>query len=558
MSPLKSLFLLSVLLLSTIPSSHQMGADLFDETLERIHTGIFPGSYGVDCSFPIHHMDVVKNYDWLPEADSKPNGDSPAITSVGKQLGKIKSYVTSSNNQYDPSSPANPLSWKQKTQYEENMAGCGERYSKGSCLSTERDRVAMNLRQPASMTNYTELGFAKVMMPEDLFGEIKDFWKKYKDSGRKDEEWPTGNTYTNHWSKPTMMVNLENRKLRGGMDLKNKIWAGSRDILEKWVDQELTATSLYGIRIYQDGHVLAPHVDRMPLVVSCIINVDQDLDEPWPLEVYAHNGLSYNVTMEPGEMILYESHSVIHGRPFALSGRFMANIFVHYEPHGHTLRHQEKTRIAKEEIEAAKRGGKTPKELDEEYAERALNQQGGGHEHFQVVEGDDTNDDFAAKEALAEEMEEEDNDDLDAYRPVYILKGSEEDNRWRSTYLRTHKVKSPDNYDNAVTGSNFPIHKAAQKGDFLLVQREVNRAKDKKAAVSSGDANGWEPLHEAARGGHLEIAKFLVDSGADINKRVNFGEGPSAARLAKEAHGNDHPIVAWFREMKALDLGPEL
>ena len=153
-----------------------------------------------------------------------------------------------------------------------------------------------------------------------------------------------------------MMVNLENRKLRGGMDLKNKIWAGSRDILEKWVDQELTATSLYGIRIYQDGHVLAPHVDRMPLVVSCIINVDQDLDEPWPLEVYAHNGLSYNVTMEPGEMILYESHSVIHGRPFALSGRFMANIFVHYEPHGHTLRHQEKTRIAKEEIEAAKRG----------------------------------------------------------------------------------------------------------------------------------------------------------------------------------------------------------
>jgi prolyl 4-hydroxylase len=63
-----------------------------------------------------------------------------------------------------------------------------------------------------------------------------------------------------------------------------------------------------------------------------IINVDQDVDEDWPLEVYGHDGKAYNVTMKPGDMVLYESHSIIHGRPFPLKGRFYANIFVHFEP----------------------------------------------------------------------------------------------------------------------------------------------------------------------------------------------------------------------------------
>jgi prolyl 4-hydroxylase len=33
-------------------------------------------------------------------------------------------------------------------------------------------------------------------------------------------------------------------------------------------------------------------------------------------------------------MVLYESHSVLHGRPFPLKGRFFANVFVHFEPIG--------------------------------------------------------------------------------------------------------------------------------------------------------------------------------------------------------------------------------
>ena len=58
---------------------------------------------------------------------------------------------------------------------------------------------------------------------------------------------------------------------------------------------------------------MATHVDRLPLVSSAIINVDQDLDEPWPLEVVGHDGKAHNVTMLLGDLVLYESHSVLHG-----------------------------------------------------------------------------------------------------------------------------------------------------------------------------------------------------------------------------------------------------
>jgi prolyl 4-hydroxylase len=113
--------------------------------------------------------------------------------------------------------------------------------------------------------------------------------------------------------------------------------------------------------------------------------------------VYGHDGKATNVTMEPGDMILYESHSVLHGtllleayfdtlkctsrlsnsqsypeivrqnvgRPFALKGRFMANIFIHFEPNGHSLRHNTKTES----------GG----DVDKKYRD-ALQRGSGGHE----------------------------------------------------------------------------------------------------------------------------------------------------------------------------------
>lgn len=144
-----------------------------------------------------------------------------------------------------------------------------------------------------------------------------------------------GNVYVNHWDSPTTMISFENKNFRGGFDVKQQIWDAVKPIIEEWTGKKVVQTSLYGIRFYHDKAVLSPHVDRLPLVSSAIIQVDQDVDEDWPVEVYGRDGKAYNVTMKPGDMVLYESHTTIHGRPFPMKGRFYANIFCHFAPIDH-------------------------------------------------------------------------------------------------------------------------------------------------------------------------------------------------------------------------------
>lgn len=272
---------------------------------------------------------------------------------------------------------------------------------------------------------------------------MKKFWDANKDKASP-EKWGVGNTYTNNWKFPTKMVSVENSGLRGGgYGLKQQIWDAARDTISEWTGQELTECSLYGIRIYEGGSVLAPHVDRLPLVSSAIINVAQDVEEPWPLEVIGHDGIAQNVTMEPGDMVLYESHSVIHGRPFPMVGKYYANIFVHFEPVGHTKRHHDHDTDAGEDV-------------DEKYKE-ALAKGSGGHET--------------------------DNDGL----PPYIIRGSKEEAHWRATHPDGQKTKKKASFTTGSTGA----HLAAQGGD---VDKLKEVTKTDKTMVHAKDANGWQPV----------------------------------------------------------------
>ncbi|KAL7450256.1 hypothetical protein ACHAWC_002198 [Mediolabrus comicus] len=377
----------------------------------------------------------------------------------------------------------------------------------GFDISFPITRLDMNARQPQSMLNYTELGFSKIKAPKKLFTAIKKFWDDNNGVVNEEpEEWDAGNTYTNHWDSPTFMLNIEESKFHGGGDkLKKMIWDGAKSTLEKWTGQELQPCSLYGIRKYSTGAVLAPHVDRLPLVSSAIINVAQDLDEPWPLEVYAHDGKAYNITMEPGEMILYESHSVVHGRPFPLKGRFYANVFIHFEPVGHSVDH-----------------GFDPE----------------NEAHMDTIQ----------------EIKSGFNKGL----PPYILDGSLEAAVWRR--------ENPDGWEpfekyeadeEEGTGANG-AHYASNIGDVETLLHIIENPQHRAEMIHEHDNNGWLPIHEAARGGHHEIVKVLVDNGVDINERTDFGEGQSVLNLAYDYHEEDHPFIDFLVSLGAEDLGPEL
>lgn len=62
------------------------------------------------------------------------------------------------------------------------------------------------------------------------------------------------------------------------------------------------------------------------------------MDEDWVLRVYDKHGNAVNITMERGDMVLYERGTFVHGRPFPMKGYLYANFFINCEPSGEHLK----------------------------------------------------------------------------------------------------------------------------------------------------------------------------------------------------------------------------
>lgn len=180
-----------------------------------------PPEYGVDCSTPIHHGINKKECPYF----------------------------------YD--------------QYVKMLSGCYKLYSKKECDANEVDRWRMNLAQPVTQHNYTEVGFKYMKAPKELFDPILKFYEENKDK-KKEEKWYRGSTIVNSWDSPSYMVSLEDASLRGGQVLKKFIWDSMKPIIEEWVGHKLEPTSLYGVRVYSPGAVLATRKTQSLFVVFFI------------------------------------------------------------------------------------------------------------------------------------------------------------------------------------------------------------------------------------------------------------------------------------------------
>jgi len=420
--------------------------------------------YGVDVSFPIHH--------------------------------------------YLHALSANPTKRHFAKRYDDLMSGCYKAYTQHECDGNEHARIDMNLNQPRSQHNYTDMGFKKMRIPEDLWKDIQEFWNENKDKERV-ENWPRGNTYVNHWEVPSYMVSTGERSLRLKRSIHEEIVEKMTPLLEEWTGKKLQHTSLYGIRVYKNGAILATHVDRLPLVSSAILQIAQDINEPWPVEVYSHEGKAYNVTMVPGDMVLYESHTVLQGRPFPLNGKFYANIFVHYIPVDH-----------EEENEKDRQRGKVVDiPADAEWA-------------------------AAAKQQMKRKLKPERNEvghEQQNHDPAEIKK--------RVDIISNKKTESQ-NTDKTprVVDGQTALHRAAASGNLELVEKMLTQSSD---LLHARDANDWQAIHEAARSGQLDVLKFLVDMGADFGARTSNGGTPLF--WAKAKLPASHPVISYLEGIGAPD-----
>lgn len=142
-------------------------------------------------------------------------------------------------------------------------------------------------------------------------------------------------------------------------------------------------------------------------------------------------------------------------------------------------------------------------------------------------------------------------DEVDDFFPPYILPNSPEMKHWERQNPAGWKKQSP----SAAQVTKQLGHAAAAVGD-VEVLKEI--AAEDRRALHAADENGWQPIHEAVRGGHLDAVRLLVEHGADINAVTNGGSGVSPYNIAIKSFSAAHPVAEFLEELGAINVGPEL
>eukprot|EP00560_Eucampia_antarctica_P010004 CAMPEP_0197828808 /NCGR_PEP_ID=MMETSP1437-20131217/5339_1 /TAXON_ID=49252 ORGANISM="Eucampia antarctica, Strain CCMP1452" /NCGR_SAMPLE_ID=MMETSP1437 /ASSEMBLY_ACC=CAM_ASM_001096 /LENGTH=225 /DNA_ID=CAMNT_0043430203 /DNA_START=321 /DNA_END=998 /DNA_ORIENTATION=- len=222
--------------------------------------------------------------------------------------------------------------------------------------------------------------------------------------------------------------------------------------------------------------------------------------------------------MNPGDMLLYESHSVIHGRPFPLRGRYHANIFIHFEPDGHTKRHTDRL---SGNLDRA--GNLYRKAMRNEIQDR---------ENCMASDGTCNKVKYSS--------------------PNYITPDSEQEVKWNQEKkydLDPIKDKSK------VNTSAATAHDAAKQGNLNIL---IRIGESNEEQLFSTDKNGWQPLHEAARAGHTRIIIYLIEHGADVNSRTNNGNGATPLFWAVDKFGENHSSSQALKQHGAVNIAPKV
>ncbi len=179
-----------------------------------------------------------------------------------------------------------------------------------------------SLANKETVKKYTELGYKKTKIPKKIFEYLKNACETT--DRIKENVFPRSSS----GPPPYLIVIPESKKTW----ITNTI----QPILEQWIGIPLKHEATYGMRGYRKGSSLRMHVDRDNHVISAILHIGRECQgnevEKWPLRVIGHDTIEKNIYMEPGDLVLYESRSVMHGRPEPCPCFEYINLFVHFSP----------------------------------------------------------------------------------------------------------------------------------------------------------------------------------------------------------------------------------
>ena len=192
------------------------------------------------------------------------------------------------------------------------------------------DIQLQNWNQPALVIPFTSRGFQVRKLPENLYQYLLSIVNMTSVSPEICLE--SGHINCNQMdSQPKVEILPLNHTLM----IDSEVGEYLKQTAEHWSKVPLELTSIYGVRKYRRGATLALHVDKLSThVVSAIINIGQEVDQgrDWTLDILDNSGRGHQVVLTQGQMLLYESARLPHGRTKPLHGDHYSNIFVHFKP----------------------------------------------------------------------------------------------------------------------------------------------------------------------------------------------------------------------------------
>jgi prolyl 4-hydroxylase len=172
---------------------------------------------------------------------------------------------------------------------------------------------------------YTEEGFIKEKADPELLLKVQKFYSRNLPNAKL-EHVEGGFVHNMAGDPASETVELSE-------ELRKEIQEELKPKAEEWAGVLLFPTYVYGLRVYTRGAVLEPHRDREEThIIGAILNIEQQSNVDWPLEIEDHAGKNHSLVLKPGDIVFYESALLKHGRPVPFKGDRFVNVFCHFMP----------------------------------------------------------------------------------------------------------------------------------------------------------------------------------------------------------------------------------
>lgn len=124
------------------------------------------------------------------------------------------------------------------------------------------------------------------------------------------------------------------------------------------------------------------------------------------------------------------------------------------------------------------------------------------------------------------------------------------DNRKR---FAGHEQENGDIFEDDGIEGRTALHVAAAQGNLKRLAKLLG--KNDRDLLHVKDENEWQAIHEAARAGHLDALRYLIDMGADVAAQTSNGGTP--LWWARHSLEEGHPVIQYLEEIGAPE-GSEL